>query len=123
MHARTLAAITLALAMPVLAADGTAKGTVVYKGKACQKMTCVDSGLDDGVTAFLDAGERINYWVALKGQRVQYSGTAKLETLKATANTPQRVAGKLAIDDSKAGGARIDIDFDVPLLAELKVAR
>jgi hypothetical protein len=160
MHARTLAAITLALAMPVLAADGTAKGTVVYKGntaaikhvwmvkgpdvvdprktvrllvfsatdigakvKACQKMTCVDSGLDDGVTAFLDAGERINYWVALKGQRIQYSGTAKLETLKATANTPQRVAGKLAIDDSKAGGARIDIDFDVPLLAELKVAR
>ena len=60
----------------------------------------------------LDAGPRLNYWLVLNGQKTQYSGTAKPETLKATANTPERVAGKLNIDDSKAGGGKIDIDFD-----------
>ena len=163
MHTRILCAITLALSLPALpafAADGTAKGTVVYKGntaaikhvwlvkgpdavdpkltirrlvfsaadigaklKACKKMNCLSADLDDGVTVDLDAGPRLNYWVALKGQMVQYSGTAKLETLKATADTAAKVAGKLAIDDSAAGGGKIDIEFDVPLLVELKAAR
>ncbi len=160
MYARTLAAITLTISLPLLAADGTAKGTVVYKSntaaikhvwlvkgpdavdpkltirslifsaadigakvKACKNMRCLVSDLDDGVTVDLDAGPRLNYWVVLKGQRIQYSGTARLETLKATANTPARVAGKLAIDDTAAGGGKIDIDFDAPLLAELKTAR
>ena len=93
------------------------------KLKACKKMSCVDSDLDDGVTVDLDAGPRLNYWVALKGQRIQYSGTAKPETLKTSANTPARVAGTLAIDDTKAGGGKIDIVFDVPLLVEMKAAR
>jgi hypothetical protein len=160
MHAMPLCAITLAIALPALAADGTAKGTVVYKDnkaaikhvwlvkgpdavdpkktirrlvfsaadigakvKSCKTMSCVDSDLNEGVTVDLDAGPRLNYWVALKGQRVQYSGTAKPESLQATANTPAKVAGKLTIDDSKAGGGKIDIDFDAPLLAELKSAR
>jgi hypothetical protein len=86
-------------------------------------MSCLTNDLDNGVTVDLDAGPRLNYWVVLKGQRIQYSGTAKPETLKATTNAPTRVAGKLAIDDSKAGGGKIDIEFDVPLLAELKTAR
>lgn len=160
MLARTFCAITLVVSMPALAADGTAKGTVVYKGntaaikhvwlvqgpdavdpkktirrlvfsaadigakvKACKKMSCLDSDLDDGVTVDLDAGPRLNYWVALKGQKIQYSGTAKPETLKASANTPEKVAGKLAIDDTAAGGGKIDIDFDAPLLAKLTAAR
>jgi len=163
MHNRTLLAITLALslaALPALAADGTAKGTVVYKGKtaaikhvwlvkgpdavnpkqtirtlifsaadigakvkACKTMSCLSADLNDGVTVDLDAGPRLNYWVVLKGQKIQYSGTAKPETLKATANTAAKVAGKLAIDDSAAGGGKIDIEFDAPLLAELKAAR
>ena len=91
--------------------------------KACKKMNCLSADLDDGVTVDLVAGPRLNYWVALKGQMVQYSGTAKPETLKATANTAAKVAGKLAIDDSAAGGGKIDIEFDVPLLVELKAAR
>ena len=160
MYARTICAIALTVSLPLLAADGAAKGTVVYKAdtaaikhvwlvkgpdavdpkltirllifsvadigakvKACKTMRCLSADLDDGVTVELDAGPRLNYWVVLKGQRIQYSGTAKLETLKATANTPARVAGKLAIDDTKAGGGKIDIDFDVPQLAELKAAR
>jgi len=160
MYAKTLAAIALAISLPVHAADGTASGTVVYKGKtvtikhvwlvrgpdtfdpratirelvfsaadigekmkACKKMSCLGGNLDEGLTVDLDAGPRLNYWLVLDGQRVQYSGTAKPETLKATANTPERVAGKLTIDDSKAGGGKIDIDFDAPVLAELKAAR
>ena len=160
MYARTICAIALTVSLPLLAADGAAKGTVVYKAdtaaikhvwlvkgpdavdpkltirllifsvadigakvKACKTMRCLSADLDDGVTVELDAGPRLNYWVVLKGQRIQYSGTAKLETFKATANTPARVAGKLAIDDTKAGGGKIDIDFDVPQLAELKAAR
>jgi hypothetical protein len=160
MYTRMLCAITLAVTLPALAADGTAKGTVVYKDntaaikhvwlvkgpdavdpkktirrlifsasdigakvKACKTMSCVDSDLNEGMTVDLDAGPRLNYWVAMKGQRVQYSGTARPETLQATTNTPAKVAGKLSIDDSKAGGGKIDIDFDAPLLAELKSAR
>jgi hypothetical protein len=160
MYAKTLAAITLAISLPLLAADGTATGTVAYKGKtvtikhvwlvrgpdavdpkltirelifspadigakvkACKKMSCLAADLDDGLTVDLDAGPRLNYWIVLNGQRIQYSGTAKPETLKATANTPERVAGKLTIDDSKAGGGKIEIDFDTPLTAELKAAR
>jgi len=160
MYAKTLSAIALTISLPVLAADGTASGTVAYKGntvaikhvwlvrgpdtldpkstirelvfsaadigakvKACKKMSCLGTDLDDGLTVDLDAGPRLNYWIVLNGQRIQYSGTAKLDALKATANTPERVAGKLTIDDSKAGGGKIDIDFDTPLLVELKAAR
>ena len=160
MYAKTLAAITLAISLPLHAADGTASGTVVYKGKtltikhvwlvkgpdafdpkstirelvfspvdigaklkACKKMSCLTNDLDEGLTVDLDAGPRLNYWLVQNGKKIQYSGTAKPESLKATANTPQRVAGKLTIDDSKPGGGKIDIDFDVPLTAELKAAR
>lgn len=160
MFARALVAFTLTLSLPLLAADGTAKGTVAYKTntaaikhvwlvkgpdaadpkvtirhlvfsaadigakvKACKAMNCVDADLDDGVTVDLDAGPRLNYWIVLKGQRIQYSGTAKLDKLKATVNSPTRVAGKLAIDDTAAGGGKVDIEFDAPLLAELKAAR
>jgi hypothetical protein len=160
MYAKTLAGITLAISLPSLAADGTASGTVVYKGKtvaikhvwlvkgpdvlnpkstirelifsptdigakvkACKNISCPAGNLDEGLTVDLDAGPRLNYWLVQNGQKIQYSGTAKPETLKATANTPERVAGKLTIDDSKAGGGKNDIDFDVPLTAELKAAR
>ncbi len=159
MH-KTLAAIALAISLPALPADGTASGTVVYKGKtvtikhvwlvkgpdtfdpkatirelvfsatdigekvrACKKMSCLGGNLDEGLTVDFDVGPRLNYWLVLDGKKVQYSGTAKPETLKATANTSERVAGKLTIDDSKSGGGRIEIEFDAPLLAELKAAR
>lgn len=157
---QSLAALALTISLPLLAADGTATGTVAYKThtaalkhvwlvkgpdpadpklvirqlifsaadigakvKACKTMSCLGADLEDGVTVDLDAGPRLNYWVVLKGQRIQYSGTARPATLKATTNTPARVAGKIAIDDTAAGGARIDIEFDAPLLAELKAAR
>jgi hypothetical protein len=88
------------------------------KIKGCAKMSCTDGDLNEGMTVDLDAGPRLNYWVVGNGQRVQYSGTAKPETLKLTTDTAQRIAGKLTIDDSGAGGAKASIDFDAALLKE-----
>ncbi len=93
------------------------------KVAACKTMSCTDSDLNSGMTVDLDAGPRLNYWVVLDGQRVQYSGTAKPETLKLTTDTAGRLVGKLAIDDVAAGGAKVDVEFDTPLLMELKAAR
>lgn len=70
----------------------------------------------------LDAGPRLNYWVVLNDQRVQYSGTAKPAVLTLTADTATRLAGKLTLDGT-AGGPKVEIEFDAPLLKELKKAR
>jgi len=85
------------------------------KIRACAKMSCTDGSVDDGMTIDLDNGPRINYWVALNGQRVQYSGTLEPKVLGATANDAKRVAGKLAFDQSSSGGAKVDVQFDAPL--------
>jgi hypothetical protein len=93
------------------------------KVAACKTMSCTDADLGSGMTVDLDAGPRLNYWVVLDGQRVQYSGTAKPEALKLTTDSPARLAGKLAIDDVAAGGPKIDVEFDTPLTQEMKAAR
>jgi len=85
------------------------------KIKACAKMGCTDGSVDEGMTIDLDNGPRINYWVALNGQRVQHSGTLEPKALAATANDAKRVAGKLAFDQSGSGGAKVDVQFDAPL--------
>jgi hypothetical protein len=85
------------------------------KLKACAKMSCTDGSVDEGMTIDLDNGPRINYWVALNGQRVQHSGTLEPKALAASASDDKRVAGKLAFDQSGAGGAKVDIQFDAPL--------
>jgi len=85
------------------------------KLKACAKMSCTDGSVDDGMTIDLDAGPRINYWVALNGQRVQHSGTLEPKALASSASDARRVAGKLAFDQSGAGGAKVDVQFDAPL--------
>jgi hypothetical protein len=88
------------------------------KIKGCAKMSCTDGDLNEGMTVDLDVGPRLNYWVVGNGQRIQYSGTAKPETLKLTTDTAQRVAGKLTIDDSGAGGAKVSVDFDATMMKE-----
>ena len=90
---------------------------------ACRTMSCVDADLNSGMTVDFDAGPRLNYWIVLDNQRVQYSGTAAPAAFKAAADTATRLAGKLVIDDTKAGGPGIDVQFDTPLAAELKAAR
>jgi len=46
------------------------------KIQACADPSCVRGGLNEGMTVDFDAGSRLNYWVVMNGQRVQYSGTA-----------------------------------------------
>ncbi len=154
------AALALASALPALAAEGTATGTLTYKGQsapieyvwlikgpdtfdpkvtirhlifssmdigakvtACKTMSCTDAALGSGMTVDVSAGPRLNYWVVLNDQRVQYSGTVRPDALKLTLDTPTRLAGKLTIDDASAGGAKVDATFDAPLLQELTLAR
>jgi hypothetical protein len=85
------------------------------KLKACAKMSCTDGSVEDGMTIDLDAGPRLHYWVALNGQRVQHSGTQPASALAASANDAKRVAGRLAFDQSGAGGSKVDVQFDAPL--------
>jgi hypothetical protein len=93
------------------------------KVAACKTMSCTDADLGSGMTVDLGSGPRLNYWVSLNDQRVQYSGAAMPDALKLATDTPGRLAGKLTIDDSAAGGAKVDVEFDAPLLQELKLAR
>jgi hypothetical protein len=93
------------------------------KLKACKGMSCSDGSVTEGMTVDLAGGPRINYWVALNGQMVQYSGTARPEALAVRADDAAHLAGRLAIDDTAAGGPKIAVDFDAPMTAEYKVAR
>ena len=93
------------------------------KIEACKTMSCTDADLGEGMTVDLDAGPRLNYWVVLNGQRIQYSGMEPPAALKLTTNTPQRLAGTLAFDGSAAGGAQVAIEFDTPLVKEMAKAR
>ena len=93
------------------------------KIQACKTMSCVSGEVTDGMTVDLDAGPRINYWVALKDQRVQYSGTAKPAVLQTTADEATKVAGTLRIDDTDAEGPKVEVQFDAKLLKEFQSAR
>jgi hypothetical protein len=93
------------------------------KIQACKTMSCVSGEVTDGMTVDLDAGPRLNYWVALNGQRVQYSGTAKPAVLQTTADEATKLAGTLRIDDTTAGGAKVEVQFDAKLLKEFQSAR
>jgi hypothetical protein len=89
------------------------------KIEACTTMSCTDSGLASGMTVDLDAGPRLNYWVVLNDQRVQYSGTERPAALTLTADTPARLAGRLVFDGAAMGGPQVDIEFDAPLLKQM----
>ncbi len=88
------------------------------KLKACTKMSCTDSAVTEGMTVDLNGGPRINYWVALKGGLVQYSGTVEPSALKTKIDEPAKLAGTLTIDDAAADGAKVEVEFDAALLKE-----
>jgi hypothetical protein len=88
--------------------------------RKCNDMSCSDGGIGDGMTIDFDAGARLNYWFVANDQLVQYSGTARPDTVKLTTDTPQRLAGTIAIDDRGAGGPVVKVQFDATLLKELK---
>lgn len=84
--------------------------------RACATMICGDGDMDDGLTIDLDLGQRVNYWLVAKGQRVQYSGTAEPSSLQLTTDTADRVAGRWSLDARQAGGPQVQVEFDAALL-------
>ena len=83
------------------------------KLQACASMMCAGGNVMEGMTVDFDVGPRLNYWVVGNGQKIQYSGTAKPdETLKLTADTAERLAGTLTINDGAMGGANVNVKFD-----------
>ena len=93
------------------------------KLSACATMMCSDGDITEGMTIDFDAGPRLNYWFVGNNQLVQYSGTAEPASLKLTADTPKRLAGKWDYEGSAAGGPRIQIEFDAPLVKEVTKLR
>ncbi len=93
------------------------------KLQACAAMSCSDGELMEGLTLDLDGGPRVNYWMVLKGQMVQHSGSKESTVLKITADDTKRLAGKLSFDDSGSGGPKVDVEFDATMTKEFTKAR
>lgn len=87
---------------------------------ACKSMSCTEGQVREGMSVDLVPGGRIEYWIALSGQFVQYSGTEPAASLQITANQAERLAGHLKFDSTGAGGPRIDVEFDAPLTKDLR---
>jgi hypothetical protein len=95
-------------------------GDIGGKIASCAKMSCVDGDLDDGIEFDFVEGPRLNYWLVMNGQKIQYSGTEPKESLASTANDAKKIAGTLRFDKTAAGGPKVDVTFDAPLVKELK---
>ena len=87
---------------------------------SCAKMSCVDGDLDDGLEVDFVDGPRLNYWLVMNGQKVQYSGTEPKESLASTANDAKKVAGTLRFDKTSAGGPKVDLTFDASFTKDLQ---
>jgi hypothetical protein len=96
---------------------------VSAKLAACATMMCSDGDIAEGMTIDFDAGPRLNYWFVGNDQLTQYSGTAEPASLILTVDTPKRLAGKWDYDGSAAGGPRVHIEFDAPLVKEVSKLR
>ena len=90
------------------------------KINSCAKMSCVDGDLDEGIEFDFVDGPRLNYWLVMNGQKIQYSGTEPKESLASTANDAKKIAGTLKFDKTSAGGPKVDVTFDAPMVKELK---
>jgi hypothetical protein len=91
--------------------------------QACKTIMCADGQVTEGMTVDFDVSRRLNYWVGLNDQKVQYSGTVTPDAFAARANDGGHLAGKLVIDDVAAGGPKIDAEFNVTLFKEFKPDR
>lgn len=93
------------------------------KLKACNSMSCADRLLIDGAMVDFSDARHLGYAVRLNGQRVQYSGGTSGAAFAITTNSPDRLAGKLHIDDTATGGAKVDAEFDLTLAITFKNLR
>ena len=93
------------------------------KIKECKTFSCADNALEDGVMVDFSDARHLGYAVRLNGERVQYSGGTDGEAFTLTVNKPDHLAGKVHIDDSASGGAKVDVTFDLTLLKTFTTAR
>ena len=88
--------------------------------RSCATMLCSDGGIREGMTLDLDVGPRLTHWFVANDERIQYSGTAPLESLTLTTDTAERVAGRWVLDHSTGGGPTLDTTFDAPLVKTIE---
>lgn len=86
---------------------------------SCAKMSCVDATLDEGIEIDFVAGPRLNYWLMMNGQKVQYSGTEPKESFAAKTDDAKKVAGTLRFDKTGAGGPKVNVTFDAAFVKVL----
>ena len=79
-------------------------GDIGAKLQACKTMSCASGQVTEGMTVDFDTPPRLDYRVAVNGQKVRYSYGAMPEAFVARANDAGRVAGKLIIDDVQPAG-------------------
>ena len=93
------------------------------KIQACKTMDCSDDDLAEGIEIDITGGPRLLYWLVVNDGLMQYSGTQQPAALATTADTANRLAGKITFDDSAAGGAKLDVTFDATLIKTFDKAR
>jgi hypothetical protein len=89
------------------------------KLKACETMACVDDAFTEGLQVDWDAGPRLNYWLQLADQLIQYSGTLEPQAFTSKESTAKRIAGKLSFDGTPASGPKVDVEFDAPIVRDI----
>ncbi len=90
------------------------------KLKECKTMSCASGQVTEGMTVDFDTPPRLDYWVAIDGQKVQYSYGAMPEAFVARTNDARHLAGKLTINDVGAGGPKVEVEFDVTVFKEFR---
>jgi hypothetical protein len=90
------------------------------KIRACDSLSCVDQSLVDGGFVEYSDASYTNYWVKLDGGHVQFSGGSNATAFTFTVKQSNHLAGKLRIDDPSFHGAKLVIEFDLPLFKTFK---
>ena len=93
------------------------------KIKAGKTLSDADRALGDGAMVDFGDARHLGYAVRLNGEKLQYSGGTSPLAFTLTTNEPDRLAGKLQIDDSAAGGAKVDATFDLIVLKSFTSVR
>lgn len=93
------------------------------KIKACQTLSCADGALTDGAMVDYGDARHLDYALRLNGERAQYSGSTDADAFTLTTNKADHLAGKVHIDDTAAGGGKVDASFDVTVMSTFKSVR
>ena len=93
------------------------------KIKACKNLSCADAALEDGAMVDYSDARHLGYAIRLNGERVQYSGGTDGDAFKLATNQPDHLAGTVHIDDTSAGGAKVDATFYLTLVSTFKTVR